>query len=77
MQRLSLAEWANIFRNMEELDEDVQEEYGDWVEVLYLDSGTSEHGEWCLCHGEELFEDGFSTEKEARSRLNYLENTLL
>jgi hypothetical protein len=75
--RLSLGIWRNIFRNLKDMDE---EEYYDgvidWVEVVWLDEVGGE-GEWCLCFGEEMFEDGFKTEKEAQERLDYLEQTLL
>lgn len=76
--RLPLDTWRNIFRNLKDMDEeDYYDGVVDWVEAIYLDSGTAEYGEWCLCYGEELFEDGFKTEKEAQDRLNYLEQTLL
>ena len=78
MKRLGLVDWKNIFNNLLELDEeDYYDGAVDWVEVMYLDSGTSEYGEWCLCYGEELFEEGFATEQEAEERLRYLENMLL
>lgn len=74
MKRLPLETWENIFRNLQEMDrEDYYDGCVDWVEVLWLD-GTDE---WCLCYGEELFEDGFATEREAQERLNYLEQTIL
>jgi hypothetical protein len=74
MQRLDMETWENIFRNLQEMNE---EDYYDgvvsWVEIQWLE-GTDE---WCLCYGEELFEDGFATEAEAQARLDYLERTLL
>lgn len=77
MQRLEMGTWKNIFRNLKDMDE---EEYYDgvvdWVEVLWLDE-VDGLGEWVLCFGEELFEDGFETEKEALDRLAFLEKTLL
>ena len=74
MKRLSLEEWENIFRNLQEMDEsDYYDGVADWVEIMWLD-GTDEY---VLCYGEELFEDGFKTEKEAQERLDYLEQTLL
>lgn len=73
-KRLDNETWKNIFRNLEEMDEeDYYDGEIDWVEVQWLD-GTDE---WCLCYGEELFEDGFKTEREAMERLNYLEKLLL
>jgi hypothetical protein len=73
-QRLDNETWSTIFRNLQEMDEeDYYDGTVDWVEVQWLD-GTDE---WVLCHGEELFEDGFKTEEEAQQRLTYLENTLL
>ena len=56
-KRLTTKEWTNIFRNLNE------------VEVLWLDSGDDSPGEWALCYGEELFEDGFKSEEEACNRL--------
>lgn len=74
MKRLSLEEWKNIFNNLENMNkEDYYDGVVDWVEVMWLDGSD----EWCLCYGEELFEDGFATEKEAQDRLNYLENQLI
>ena len=55
---LSLDQWANIFRNLAENDEE--------VEVIWLDGSD----EWCLCFETEMFEDGFATEKEAQMRLD-------
>lgn len=76
--RLSKETWKNIFRNLSEMDEeDYYDGTVDWVEVLWLDPGDSSRGEWCLCYGEELFEDGFTSEREAEERLQYLENKLL
>ncbi len=77
MKRLSLETWENIFRNLQEMDE---EDYYDgvvyWVEVIWLDNPDGKD-EWVLAYGEELFEDGFKTEREAEERLNYLENSIL
>jgi len=63
MQR-SIADWRNIFRNLSEV--------GGWVEIIWLDDSD----EWALCHDCELFEDGFSTEREAEERLEYLEERM-
>ena len=62
--------WKNIIRNV---SEDVDSEYGNEVEVVWLD-GTDE---WCLCHGTELFEDGFATEREATYRLEFILDTII
>lgn len=73
MKRLNVEMWKNIFTNLKEMDkEDYYDGVVDWVEVVWLD-GTDE---WCLCYGEELFEDGFKTEKEAQERLDYLETLI-
>lgn len=72
-QRLSLEQWAVIFKNLQEMTEEERFEDSDWVEIIYLDS--SDH--WILCYGYELFEDGFDTEQEALDRLHWLENQLL
>ena len=73
MERLSIETWIDIFRNMEEIveseDEDfheLREEFGTDVEVIYGDTDD----EWILCHGYEVFEDGFKTEEQAQDRLN-------
>ena len=73
-KRLSNDTWHNIFRNLSEMTpEEYYDGEVDWVEVIWLD-GTDE---WVLAFGEELFEDGFASEKEAQERLNYLERNLL
>jgi hypothetical protein len=76
-QRLNMETWVNIFRNLSEMTPD--EYYDgvvDWVEVIWLDN-VGEPSEWGLAFGEELFEDGFTSEREAQERLNYLERELL
>lgn len=73
-QRLDNETWKNIFRNLKEMDEeDFYDGEIDWVEVQWLDTDNK----WCLCFGEELFEDGFKSEKEAQERLRQLEIKLL
>jgi hypothetical protein len=59
-KRLRADEWKNVIRNMNEANEE--------VEVTWLDSGD----EWCLNADCELFEDGFTSEKEAQERLNFV-----
>lgn len=77
-QRLLLDDWEEIFKNLKEMTPaDYYDGVVDWVEVLWLDNGGSEPDEWCLCFGEDLFEDGFETEQEAQKRLDYLERELL
>lgn len=72
--RLELSTWENIFRNLKDMDEeDYIDGVIDWVQVTWLDGSD----EWCLHYGDELFEDGFTSEREAENRLNYLENILL
>ena len=61
-KRLSLNQWKYIIRNLSELDS--TDEFGNEVEILWLEDTD----EWVLCHGYELFEDGFKTEKEAWQR---------
>lgn len=74
MNKLTDETWKNIFRNLKEMDKkDYYDGVIEWVEVVWLDSTD----EYCLCYGEELFEDGFKTEREAQERLTYLENKLL
>lgn len=69
MQRQSLNTWKTIFKNLAEDDQE--------VEVTWLDPGDASSGEWCLHWENELFEDGFATEKEANERLEYLQSQLL
>jgi len=68
MQRLNIETWKNIFRNLQEDNEE--------VEIVWLDNVGTE-SEWCLCFDCELFEDGFKTEQEARERLQYLEESII
>lgn len=78
MKRLREEEWKNIFRNLSEMkEEDYYDGVVDWVEVMWLEGEVGGPGEWVLCFGEELFEEGFTSEREAQERLNYLEKTLL
>ena len=71
MEKLSFEEWKTIITNVNECDED--DEFGTEIEVLWLDDTD----EWVLCHGYELFEEGFKTEKEARERLKEIYNNVL
>lgn len=64
MTKQSLETWKNIFRNLEEENED--------VEIIWLDGSD----EWCLCFDCEMFEDGFKTEQEAIDRLEELRKLL-
>lgn len=65
--RLSLNEWKNIIKNIHECDEN--DEFGNEIEVLWLESELCDgSGEWALCHGYEMFEDGFQTETQAWQR---------
>lgn len=64
--RLSLEEWKNIIRNVRDFEEDY--EFGNDIEILWLENETCDGGTWALCHGYELFEDGFKTETEAWRR---------
>ena len=71
MEKLSFEEWKTIITNVNECDKN--DEFGNEIEVLWLDDTD----EWALCHGYELFEDGFKTEKEARKRLKEIYNNIL
>jgi hypothetical protein len=78
MQRLPLETWSNIFRNLQEMDEeDYYDGDVDWVEIIWLEESGDKPEEWVLAYGEELFEDGFKSEQEAQERLTYLENLIL
>lgn len=73
MQKLTNNQWKNIFLNMKDLTSDEILEFGEWIEILYLDSSEN----WALGYGYELFEEGFETEKDAMLRLAQLESELL
>lgn len=75
--RLTLEEWKNIFRNLQEEGENVEIIWLDAVPHDAYGNPTGEVFEWVLCHGCEIFEDGFEAEKEAQERLDYLENIFL
>lgn len=78
MKRLSNTEWSNIFRNMLEIEEDERMEFGEWIEIQWLEgNGVDTFHEWVLCYAYEVFEDGFKTEKDAQKRLTQLESELL
>lgn len=79
VQKLDLKTWANIFRNITELNKEGYESaYGDeWITPIYLDPMVEGDSKWGLAHDEELFEQGFETEEEAQERLNYLESQLI
>jgi hypothetical protein len=66
-KRLSLDVWENIMRNTAENNEE--------VEVCWLDN-VGRHGEYGLACGDELFEDGFYSEKEAQMRLDEIQDLL-
>ena len=68
MTKLSIEQWAIILENVSLLDEN--EEFGNEIEILQLDSTN----EFVLAHSYEVFEDGFKTEKEAMERLEAIEN---
>lgn len=67
MNKLSNEKWFNIFRNVTTCNE--ESEYSNEIEILQLDSTN----EFVLCHGCEVFEDGFTSEEEARHRLEEVE----
>ena len=67
MNKLSNEEWITIFENVTSCDE--KSEYGNEIEILQLDSTN----EFILCYGCEVFEDGFTSEDEARQRLEEIE----
>lgn len=71
MKRLSFEEWKTIIVNVNECDEN--DEFGNDIEVIWLESTD----EWVLCHGYEVFEDGFKTEKEAWQRYNEIMRNIL
>lgn len=64
----TLSQWRDIIRNVSEMDDD---EFGNDVEIIWLDNVPGP-GEWALCHGEEVFEDGFEEEDDAIARLEHI-----
>ena len=78
MEKLDTETWANIFKNLSEMEE---EDYYDgvetWVGAVYLDPMTENDSAWGLAYGDELFEEGFATEEESMDRLKCLEKELL
>lgn len=67
MKKLSLNEWENIIKNVSACD--IDDEFGNEIEVLWLENESCDgDGEWALCHGYEIFEDGYKTELEAWRR---------
>lgn len=79
MKRLDNDTWKTIFKNLGDMKtEEYYDGEVDWVEAMWLEgNGVDTFEEWVLCYGEELFEDGFKTEREAMDRLSYLEKLLL
>lgn len=75
---LSLEQWKNIFRNVAELNEELEREglETEPIEVQWLENPERKN-EYVICSGCELFEEGFASEEEAQERLTYLENTIL
>lgn len=69
MVKLSIDSWKTVIKNIEE---EKDEEFGNEVEVMWLESTD----EWVLCHGYEIFEDGFKNEYEAMERLREIEKQL-
>lgn len=76
MVRLREDQWKIIFNNLAEYGVSDYND-SDWVEVVWLDPGDGSEGEWCLCNGTEVFEDGFEDAEVAQNRLRYLEILLL
>lgn len=75
--RLNIDTWKNIFRNLEEIGEEVEVVWLDAVPYDKNGKPTGEVNEWVLCNETELFEDGFKTEQEANERLRHLESIIL
>lgn len=79
MKLLNDSVWVNIFRNIaEEVASGELNAYDDdWVFAVYLDPIDEDEPKFGLAYGEELFEYGFETEREALNRLQELEDKLL
>jgi len=78
MNKLSLEQWKNIFRNVAEYNEDLKKEglEEEPIEVIWLEN-PERRNEWAIVSDCEIFEEGFATEQEAEERLTYLEKTIL
>jgi hypothetical protein len=72
MKKLTIEEWELIKVRIDTADQDIHEEFGTDVEVIWLD-GTNE---WALAYCYEVFEDGFKTEREAIYRLQEIEQLI-
>lgn len=64
----SISKWRDILENISKCED---EEFGNDVEILYLDNVPGP-GEWALCHGYDVLEDGFEEEDDAIARLEYI-----
>ena len=72
-QRLSDEQWKTIFGNLKGMEPEDYYDGASWVEIIW----SAHYGWYMIAYGEELYEDGFETEKEAKARLRELENRLL
>lgn len=63
-KRMTLTQWVNVFRNMNESGRD--------FEITWLDSGN----EWVINCDEELFEDDFNSEDRACDRLDLVKSAV-
>lgn len=72
MTKLSTEQWELIMLRIQTADNEIHEEFGESVEIIWLDSTD----EWALVYAYDIFEDGFKSEEEARERLKEIEKEL-
>lgn len=73
-KRLSKEEWQTVWTNVELREHSGEPDDLDMgIEVSWLD-GTNE---WVLNAGDEMLEDGFTSEAKAHDRLNFVQNNFI
>ncbi|QEM43322.1 hypothetical protein CHOTACABRAS_268 [Bacillus phage Chotacabras] len=72
MERLSFEQWEDVFRNVEEINNDLKHDgfEEEPLEVVWLESTN----EYVIASGCEVIEDEFKTEYEAQTRLDEMES---
>lgn len=70
-------QWAVIFEDLEEMNEDDIFELGELPEVVWFESLSEEEPEcYVIMHGGSTLEEGFESEYEAEQRLDDVINRL-
>ncbi|ARQ95182.1 hypothetical protein FLAPJACK_271 [Bacillus phage Flapjack] len=72
MERLTFEQWKDVFRNVEDINNDLKAEgmEEESLEVVWLESTN----EYVIASGCEVIEDEFKTEYEAQTRLDEMES---